>query len=61
MGEGDDMSEEKHELKRCYGGKDEMSWIQSMCSCGWVGKKHYAWNDYQRTNLKNEWAEHLKS
>ena len=54
------MNEDEHKLKRHYGGRNEMSWIQSECSCRWVGEKHYAWNDYQRTNVKKEWAEHLK-
>ncbi len=53
------MDEVKHKLDRHYGGSREMSWIQSECSCGWIGEKHYAYNDYQRTNLNIEWSKHL--
>ena len=54
------MDENIHKAERHYGGKNEMSWIQTECSCGWVGVKQYAYNDYQRTNLKSEWAQHLR-
>lgn len=53
------MEELKHKLKRKFGGSNETSWIQSKCSCGWIGKKHYAYNDYQHSNLKNEASKHL--
>ena len=51
---------DKHEIKRNYGGENEMSWIQPVCSCGWEGKKHYAWNDYQHTNVKKEIHKHIR-
>lgn len=49
-----------HKIRRKYGGENEMSWIQPVCSCGWKGKKHFAWNDYQRTNVKVEISEHIR-
>lgn len=52
--------DEEHEISKDYGGRNEMSWIQAKCSCGWVGEKHYAWQDFQRTNLKREIANHKK-
>ena len=51
---------DKHKISREYGGENEMSWIQPTCSCGWKGKKHFAWNDYQRTNIKAEISEHIR-
>lgn len=51
---------EEHEIKKHYGGREEMSWIQAECSCGWSGKKHYAYNDYQRSNLKEEIHKHIR-
>ena len=55
-----EQGEVRHKAERHYGGKNEMSWIQTECSCGWVGVKQYAYNDYQRTNLKDEWLKHLR-
>ena len=52
---------DKHEIKRNYGGENEMSWIQPVCSCGWEGKKHFAWNDFQRTNVKAEISSHMRT
>lgn len=49
-----------HKIRRKFGGSEEMSWIQSVCSCGWEGQKHYAYNDYQRTNLKQEQSNHMR-
>ena len=51
---------DNHEIKRKYGGEKELSWIQPTCSCGWEGSKHYAWNDYQRTNIKKEIHKHIR-
>ena len=53
-----DREMDNHEIRRKYGGENEMSWIQPTCSCGWKGKKHFAWNDYQRTNVKKEIGKH---
>lgn len=42
-----------------YGGNNESGWIQNHCeTCGWSGKKHYAYEDYQRTNKKHEGMAH---
>lgn len=49
----------KHKLTRNFGGKNELSWKQPICSCGWKGKKHYAYNDYQHSNLKDEENKHI--
>ena len=51
------MSE--HELKRKRGGQNELGWIQPACSCGWVGNKHYAYDDYQHSNCRDEEQRHL--
>lgn len=50
----------KHELTIERGGRAEMGWLQNKCSCGWTGKKHYAYNDYQHTNAREEAARHLR-
>lgn len=52
---------DNHEIKRKYGGSEELSWIQPYCSCGWEGKKHFAYNDYQHSNIKAEITKHLRS
>ena len=49
----------KHELAREFGGRDESSWIKPVCSCGWEGYKVYAYNDYQRTLVKEQECAHL--
>ena len=51
--------ETKHKLNRNRGGQNELSWIQPICSCGWEGHKHYAYNDYQFSMLKDEENEHI--
>lgn len=48
-----------HEIKRLYGGTNENSFIQPTCSCGWVGEKQYAWQDFQLTIVKEHEARHL--
>lgn len=50
----------EHEIMRLQGGHKETSWIQPACSCGWFGKKEYAYNDYQHTNVKEDIQEHLR-
>lgn len=52
---------ENHKTSRKYGGENEMSWIQPTCLCGWEGKKHFAWNNYQRTNVKAEISKHMRT
>jgi hypothetical protein len=52
--------DDKHEISRDYGGRNEMSWIQAKCSCGWQGEKYYAWQDLQRTLLRDEINEHIR-
>jgi len=40
------------------GGEGIESWIQPHCGCGWVGTKHYAHNDYQHTNAREQFENH---
>jgi len=49
----------KHEIKHTSGGSAEMSWIQPVCSCGWVGSKRYGYEDYQYALVKQQEAAHL--
>ena len=49
----------KHEMTRRRGGKEELSWIQPVCACGFEGHKHYAYNDFQFTMLKSEENEYI--
>lgn len=35
-----------------------MSWIQPSCSCGWVGNKHHAYEDYQHHMVKRQEIKH---
>ena len=37
-----------HKLTRKTGGRMETGWIQPVCTCGWEGRKEYAYNDYQK-------------
>lgn len=50
----------RHILKRNTGGKNELSFIQTTCSCGWVGNKVEAYNDYQHATVKDAEERHLK-
>lgn len=47
-----------HELRRLAGGYMYEGWIQPSCSCGWVGRKEYAHNDHQHSNVREQEAEH---
>lgn len=51
---------ETHKLKRNEGGEGMMGWIQPKCSCGWEGRKEYAYGDYQYTNVQAQEKWHLK-
>ena len=48
-----------HDIKKETGGKNESSWILPSCSCGWIGRKEYAYNDWQHTNVKEQIQEHM--
>lgn len=48
-----------HKLNRNYGGSNEAGWIQPTCSCGWRGKKEFAYNDYQRRNVMQQEVAHI--
>jgi len=43
-----------------HGGRGITSWITPVCSCGWSGQRHYAYDDYQHTNAKEEFERHVK-
>lgn len=47
-----------HILKRIEGGKGIEGWIQPECSCGWKGRKEYAHNDYQHSNVAEQEHNH---
>ena len=47
---------DKFTLKR--GGRDYDGFIQNSCECGWVGMLHYAHNDYQHSNCREERQNH---
>ena len=48
----------KHETKELKGGEGMMGWIQPSCSCGWVGRKEYAYGSAQFTNHYQQVANH---
>lgn len=52
------MKATEHEPKTIHGGVGITGWIQPVCSCGWIGSKHYAHNDYQFSNSREEWQRH---
>lgn len=47
-----------HHITRNTGGKNESSWIQSVCSCGWKGEKKYAYEDYQHFLIDKQEIKH---
>jgi hypothetical protein len=49
----------EHKFKREEGGSGPMAWIQPTCSCGWVGRKEYAYENYQYSNLREQADLHL--
>lgn len=49
----------EHKLHREEGGGGMYGWIQPTCSCGWVGRAEYAYNDWQLTNVRDQEQEHL--
>jgi len=52
--ERENMDGVKHEITRQSAGTNEMGWIQNCCSCGWKGKKYYAYDDFQYTLCRQE-------
>lgn len=52
----------KCELVFIRGGVGIEGWIKPCCTCGWEGGKHYAHNDYQHSNAREEYKrEHKKA
>jgi len=51
----------EHKIRRERGGSGMMSWIQPVCSCGWVGRKEYAYADWQMANVEEQEADHLNT
>lgn len=33
--------------------------IKPLCTCGWHGSEHYAHNDYQHSNAREQFAAHV--
>lgn len=42
------------------GGIGMEAWIQPVCACGWEGSKHYAYNDYQHSNVADQARRHYE-
>lgn len=42
-------------------GKAEMQSTLPICSCGWHGRKEYAYNDYCWTNVKEQADDHIRA
>ena len=51
----------KNLLQRKHGGTYELSWIQPTCSCGWEGRKEFAYNDYQHSNVIEQEEQHVRT
>ena len=49
----------RHRITRKYEGKNELSTIQPVCTCGWEGEKIPAWNDYQMAVVKEQECNHV--
>lgn len=50
-----------HKIKRVYCESGMESWIQPACSCGWEGRKEYAYEDWQMTNLHEQEQQHINA
>lgn len=50
-----------HHIAMASGGNGIEGWIMPVCTCGWQGHQHYAHNDYQHSNAREEGEDHLKS
>lgn len=48
-----------HSISVNSGGTGLGSFIQPVCSCGWVGRIHEASNDYQHSNFDENIDEHF--
>ncbi len=49
-----------HELIRKREGKGEGGSITPTCSCGWVGKPHYGYEDYQHSLVREQEMKHTR-
>ena len=52
------MTEEHSFVRHTHGGTGIEGWIQPLCYCGWKGSRHYAHNDYQHSNAREQWEAH---
>lgn len=43
------------------GGSGYEGWIQPVCTCGWEGHRHYAYNDYQHSNAREQAEQHART
>lgn len=48
-----------HTISEIKGGIGMGSFIQPVCSCGWVGREHYAYCNYQYSNYCDNIDEHF--
>lgn len=49
-----------HEIKVKSYGHSEMQYLQNVCTCGWIGRKFYAYEDLQITLCRDERDNHLR-
>ena len=54
------MGTQEHIITEEEGGHMYESWIQPVCSCGWQGRREYAHNDYQHSNVREQEERHLE-
>ena len=56
---------ERHEIGEIHGdGHDPtgyLDWIQPNCTCGWVGRKVHAYNNWQWTLVHQQKVDHLET
>lgn len=51
----------KHGIKQKHGGEGMMGWIKPVCSCGWEGAQHFAYNDTQYTDARQQADNHVRA
>lgn len=56
----DNVNKVAHEISYEREGKAEMRSHLPICSCGWKGRKEYAYNDYCHTNVQEQISDHLQ-
>ena len=51
---------DRHNLEYEKGGLGMDGWIRPVCCCGWSGSKHYAYNDWQHHNAREQFKNHVE-